>query len=112
VKSDKVLISLQSLRLGLRAIHPRFGREAVSREGLRASSHPRRAGRELIWLMAVKLAALFTLWALCFSPSHRTVADSDATGKRFALSPMAQDSTVHSRSSSKGVTTSQKGDAP
>jgi hypothetical protein len=41
--------------------------------------------RHLTLLVAVKLAALVLLWALFFSPAHRTAVDSDATGRRLAV---------------------------
>jgi hypothetical protein len=41
--------------------------------------------RHLTLLLAVKLAALVLLWALFFSPAHRTAVDSDATGRRLAV---------------------------
>ncbi len=41
--------------------------------------------RELTWLLALKFVALYLLWFLFFSPSHRSVVDSETTGWRFAL---------------------------
>ena len=41
--------------------------------------------RKIVWLMCAKLALLILLWALFFSPSHRIVADSNATGERFGV---------------------------
>jgi hypothetical protein len=39
--------------------------------------------------MALKLAVLFLLWFLFFSPPHRSPVDSETTGRRFALDPIA-----------------------
>jgi hypothetical protein len=39
-----------------------------------------------VWL-AVKLAALVLLWALFFSPAHRTAVDGQAAGRHLAVAP-------------------------
>jgi len=41
--------------------------------------------RHLTLLLLAKFAALLLLWALFFSPAHRTTVDSDATGRRLAV---------------------------
>ena len=41
--------------------------------------------RHLTLLLAIKLAALALLWALFFSPAHRTAADGEATGRHLAV---------------------------
>lgn len=43
--------------------------------------------RHVAVLLAVKLAALALLWALCFSPAHRTPADGQATGRHLGVAP-------------------------
>jgi hypothetical protein len=40
-------------------------------------------------LLVIKLAALALLWALCFSPAHRTAVDGQAAGRHLALAPQA-----------------------
>lgn len=52
---------------------------------VRATDWRRRMGRELIWLLAIKFAALVCLWLLFFSPSHRQPADANATRRRLAI---------------------------
>ena len=42
--------------------------------------------RHLALLLAIKLAALALLWALFFSPAHRTAVDGEAAGRHLALS--------------------------
>ncbi len=41
--------------------------------------------RHLTVLLAVKLAALALLWALFFSPAHRTAVDGQAAGRHLAV---------------------------
>ena len=41
--------------------------------------------RHLTLLLLAKFAALLLLWALFFSPAHRTPVDSDAAGRRLAV---------------------------
>jgi hypothetical protein len=41
--------------------------------------------RHLTLLLLAKFAALALLWALFFSPTHRTAVDSDAAGRRLAV---------------------------
>lgn len=36
-------------------------------------------------LLALKLAALVLLWALFFSPAHRTAVDAEAAGRQLAV---------------------------
>jgi hypothetical protein len=36
-------------------------------------------------LLAIKLAALALLWALFFSPAHRTAVDAQAAGRHLAV---------------------------
>jgi hypothetical protein len=57
------------------------------------ASHPsgksphwrRRMRRELIGLLLLKFAALALLWALFFSPAHRSAVDARATGERLGV---------------------------
>ncbi|MGB6603682.1 MAG: cytochrome oxidase putative small subunit CydP [Steroidobacteraceae bacterium] len=42
--------------------------------------------RELAALLALKAAALWLLWALCFSPAHRTAADVNAASRALGVS--------------------------
>jgi hypothetical protein len=49
----------------------------------------RALGRDLAWLMAVKLAALALLWWLFFSPAHRTAVDGAATGRQLGIESRA-----------------------
>lgn len=41
--------------------------------------------RHLTVLLALKLAALVLLWALFFSPAHRTAVDAEAAGRQLAV---------------------------
>ena len=43
--------------------------------------------RHLALLLAIKLAALVLLWALFFSPMHRTAVDSQAAGRQLTVAP-------------------------
>ena len=43
--------------------------------------------RHLALLLAVKLAALVLLWALFFSPTHRTAVDRQAAERHLAVAP-------------------------
>jgi hypothetical protein len=43
--------------------------------------------RHLAWLLLVKFAALALLWALFFSPAHRTFVDGQAAGRQLAVAP-------------------------
>jgi hypothetical protein len=45
--------------------------------------------RHLTVLLALKLAALALLWALFFSPAHRTAVDGQAAGRHLAVAPHA-----------------------
>jgi hypothetical protein len=47
----------------------------------------RALGRELVWLMTLKVAALALLWWLFFSPLHHSPVDGEAAGRRFAVAP-------------------------
>ena len=49
----------------------------------------RRLRRELAGLIALKLVALALLWWLFFSPTHRTVVDADAAGRRLGMAEAA-----------------------
>jgi hypothetical protein len=46
--------------------------------------------REIAWILAFKLLALLLLWALFFSPEHRHAVDSEATSRRFAVTPTCE----------------------
>jgi hypothetical protein len=46
--------------------------------------------REIAWILALKLIALWLLWALFFSPEHRVVADRAATSRRLAVVPTCE----------------------
>jgi hypothetical protein len=52
-------------------------------------SWQRRLRREIGWLLLAKIAALAILWALFFSPSHRTTADDGSIAHRLAVAPAA-----------------------
>jgi uncharacterized membrane protein len=41
--------------------------------------------RELAAWLALKAAALWLLWALCFSPAHQTAADANAAGRALGM---------------------------
>ena len=43
--------------------------------------------RHLTVLLAIKLAALVLLWALFFSPAHRTAVDGQTVGRHLAVAP-------------------------
>jgi len=45
--------------------------------------------RHLAWLLLVKFAALALLWALFFSPAHRTPVDARIAGRQLALGQAA-----------------------
>jgi len=45
--------------------------------------------RHLFLLLAIKLAALMLLWALFFSPAHRTAVDAEAAGRQLAVAQQA-----------------------
>jgi hypothetical protein len=49
----------------------------------------RALGRDLTWLMVVKLAALALLWWLFFSPAHHTPVDGAAAGRQLGVEPRA-----------------------
>ena len=44
---------------------------------------------ELAALLALKVAALWLLWALCFSPVHRAPAGLDAASRALGMRPAA-----------------------
>lgn len=46
--------------------------------------------RKLTWLLIAKLGLLVLLWAVCFSPSHRSSVDVTTAGRRWSLSPGPQ----------------------
>jgi hypothetical protein len=46
--------------------------------------------REIAWILVFKLAALWLLWAMFFSPEHRHAVDREATSRRFAVMPTCQ----------------------
>jgi hypothetical protein len=55
-------------------------------------NHPgwrRTLRRELVWLMALKVAALALLWWVFFSPPHHSPVDGRAASRRFAVAPSA-----------------------
>ncbi len=41
--------------------------------------------REVAWALLVKLLALALLWALFFSPAHRTHVDDAATSRQLGI---------------------------
>ena len=43
--------------------------------------------RHLAWLLFLKFAALAVLWALFFSPAHRTTVDAAAAQRQLAVFP-------------------------
>jgi hypothetical protein len=43
--------------------------------------------RHLAWLLLLKFAALAALWALSFSPVHRTTVDAAAAQRQLAVLP-------------------------
>jgi len=43
-------------------------------------------GRDLAWLLAMKLAALGLLWLLFFSPAHQPSVDAAAATRQLAAS--------------------------
>jgi hypothetical protein len=45
--------------------------------------------RHVTLLLAVKFVALALLWALCFSPAHRTEVDPRTAGQHLAVAPKA-----------------------
>jgi hypothetical protein len=49
----------------------------------------RALGRDLTWLVVVKLAALALLWWLFFSPAHHTPVDGAAAGRQLGVEPRA-----------------------
>ena len=49
----------------------------------------RRFRRELLCLLAFKLAALALLWAMFFSPSHRPPVDGESTSRHFGTAVAA-----------------------
>jgi len=56
--------------------------------GARTDDWRRPMGHELMWLLAIKFAALVCLWWLFFSPDHRQPADANATSRRLAIAPV------------------------
>ncbi len=53
--------------------------------------------RHLAWLLLLKFAALALLWALFFSPAHRTAVDGRMTGRQLGLGqPAAQTESARS----------------
>jgi hypothetical protein len=48
-----------------------------------------RLRREIAWLFVAKLCALMVLWALFFSPAHRTRADAPAMADQLAVASPA-----------------------
>jgi hypothetical protein len=54
----------------------------------RTADWRRMMGRELMWLLAAKFAALVCLWLLFFSPDHRQPADANATSRQLAITPV------------------------
>jgi hypothetical protein len=45
----------------------------------------RALGRDLTALLALKAAALWVLWALCFSAAHRVAADANAASRALGM---------------------------
>lgn len=45
----------------------------------------RRFGRAIAWALALKLAALAVLWALFFSPAHRTEVTPELVESRLVI---------------------------
>lgn len=45
--------------------------------------------RHLAWLLLLKFALLALIWALFFSPAHRTLVDAHTAGRQLALGPPA-----------------------
>jgi hypothetical protein len=64
-------------------VHSRANNRASAR---RAASVPWRRAlrRHLTTLLVIKVLALAVLWALFFSPVHRTAVDSQAVGRHLA----------------------------
>jgi type VI protein secretion system component VasF len=75
------------------------------------SGRRRALWRELTWLLALKFVALFVLWFLFFSPSHRSPVDSETTRRRFALDHAARVAVRGPRLSHEGDASVQKGEA-
>jgi hypothetical protein len=50
--------------------------------------------RELTAWLALKAAALWLLWALCFSPAHQT--DANAAGRALGMPAAAAGAAAHS----------------
>ena len=73
----------RGVRLSLRAEGNLRSRKLTSA----AAPAPWRAvfRRHLTLLLAIKLAALALLWALFFSPAHRTAVDAQAAGRHLAV---------------------------
>jgi hypothetical protein len=59
------------------------------RKVLTAPDWRRALRRELASLLALKAAALWLLWALCFSAAHRTAADVTAASRPLGVPPAA-----------------------
>jgi len=60
----------------------------MSERGAAARPHAAWRGalrRHLALLLAVKFAALALLWALFFSPAHRTLVDGQRAGRQLGL---------------------------
>ena len=53
--------------------------------GKRGADESRGLRRDLVWLLAVKFAALGLLWLLFFSPVHRPAVDVSAAIQRLAV---------------------------
>ena len=62
------------------AVRSRTHKSAASPEPWRGTLR-----RHLTVLLAVKLAALALLWALFFSPAHRTAVDGQSAGLHLAV---------------------------
>lgn len=79
------------------ALQPGAARLSLRAEGaVRSRTHKSAAApepwrgilrRHLTVLLAVKLAALALLWALFFSPAHRTAVDDQTAGQHLAVAP-------------------------
>jgi hypothetical protein len=80
--------------------------------GFRQAEPVVRVGRELAWLLALKFVALFLLWFLFFSPSHRSAVNSETTRERFALDAVPKAAARGLELSHEGATSGREGEKP
>jgi hypothetical protein len=59
--------------------------QSISDARTPGADHRRHLRRDLVWLLAVKFAALGLLWLLFFSAAHQLAVDATAASRQLAV---------------------------